>query len=139
MQPDVGLRADPHQAHSNKRLTHSAGLAGIATLTSRLLGLAREIVLAAIFGAGNEMDAFSVAFRIPNLARDLFAEGAMSSALVPSFARQRTLHGKSRAWQLGRNVLTVLLLVTSNLACLGIVFADRLVALIAPDFAAVPG
>ena len=76
--------ARPRSWLSN-RLARSAGLAGVATLTSRVLGLARESVLAALFGAGNEMDAFLVAFRIPNLARDLFAEGAMSAAFVPTF------------------------------------------------------
>ena len=69
------------------RLVRSAGLIGAATMTSRVLGVARETVLAALFGAGNEMDAFNVAFRIPNLVRDLFAEGAMSAAFVPTFTR----------------------------------------------------
>src|SRR5579859_3895443 len=60
------------------RLVRSAGLIGLATMTSRVLGVARETALAALFGAGNDMDAFNVAFRIPNLLRDLFAEGAIS-------------------------------------------------------------
>src|ERR1051325_4395095 len=90
------------------RLARSAGLAGAATLTSRILGLARDQVLAALFGAGNEMDAFNVAFRIPNLVRDLFAEGAMSAAFVPAFTRHLTLHGKPAAWRLGNSVLTAL-------------------------------
>ena len=55
-----------------------------------MLGLVRDQVLAALFGAGNEMDAFIVAFRIPNLVRDLFAEGAMSAAFVPTFTRHLT-------------------------------------------------
>jgi len=66
------------------RLARSAGLIGAATMTSRVLGVARELVLAALFGAGDAMDAFFVAFRIPNLVRDLFAEGAMSAAFVRS-------------------------------------------------------
>ncbi len=70
---------------SGGRLARSAGVAGAATLASRILGLARDQMLAALFGAGNEMDAFIVAFRIPNLVRDLFAEGAMSAAFVPTF------------------------------------------------------
>ena len=69
------------------RLARSAGLIGAATMTSRMLGVVREIVLAALFGAGNDMDAFNVAFRVPNLLRDLFAEGAMSAAFVPTFTR----------------------------------------------------
>ena len=78
------------------RLARSAGAAGAATLASRILGLARDQVLAALFGAGNDMDAFIVAFRMPNLVRDLFAEGAMSAAFVPTFTRHLTLHGKTR-------------------------------------------
>ena len=61
-------------------------------MASRILGVAREMVLAALFGAGNgvEMDAFNVAFRVPNLLRDLFAEGAMTAAFVPTFTRTLT-------------------------------------------------
>ena len=66
-------------------------------------------MLAALFGAGNDMDAFIVAFRIPNLVRDLFAEGAMSAAFVPTFTRRLTLHGKDDAWRLGNNLLNALL------------------------------
>ena len=68
-------------------MARSAGLISIATMASRVLGVARETVLAAFFGAGSgpEMDAFNVAFRVPNLLRDLFAEGAMTAAFVPTF------------------------------------------------------
>ena len=101
----------PPDAASSERIAHSAGLAGIATLTSRVLGVARETVLAAYFGAGNDYDAYLVAFRIPNLMRDLFAEGAMSAAFVPTFTRHLTLHGKPAAWRLGNNVINALLVV----------------------------
>jgi putative peptidoglycan lipid II flippase len=84
-------------------------------------------MLAALFGAGNEMDAFIVAFRIPNLVRDLFAEGAMSAAFVPTFTRHLTLRGKDDAWRLGNNVLNALLMVTGALVVAGIVFAAPLV------------
>ncbi|MFN7916053.1 MAG: murein biosynthesis integral membrane protein MurJ [Vicinamibacterales bacterium] len=122
-----------------ERLAHAAGLAGAATLTSRILGLVREQVLAALFGAGDTMDAFNVAFRIPNLVRDLFAEGAMSSAFVPTFTKHLTLHGKADAWRLGNNVINALLLVTGVLVVLGYAFAGPLVTLFAPSFGAVPG
>ena len=75
-------------------LARSAASAGAATMTSRILGVVREQVLAALFGAGNAMDAYNVAFRIPNLVRDLFAEGAMSSAFVPTFTRHLTTDGQ---------------------------------------------
>ena len=103
------------------------------------LGLVREQVLAALFGAGDQMDAYLVAFRIPNLIRDLFAEGAMSAAFVPTFTRHLTLHGKEDAWRLGNNVLNALLLITGALVALGFVFAEPLVTLYAESFAAVPG
>src|SRR3954463_4254741 len=121
------------------RLARSAGLAGLATLASRVLGLLRDQVLAALFGAGNDMDAFVVAFRIPNLVRDLFAEGAMSAAFVPAFTRELTSEGKDAAWRLGNNVLNALLLTTGALVLAGIVFARPLIEVYAGDFARVPG
>lgn len=127
----------PDQRHPG--LARSAGLAGAATLASRVLGLVRDQVLAALFGAGNDMDAFNVAFRIPNLVRDLFAEGAMSAAFVPTFTRHLTLHGKAAAWRLGNNVLNALLIATLVLVTVGIVFARPLVTIYAGDYAAVPG
>jgi putative peptidoglycan lipid II flippase len=108
-------------------------------MTSRVLGVVREQVLAAYFGAGNAMDAFNVAFRIPNLVRDLFAEGAMSAAFVPTFTRKLTNEGRESAWRLGNNVITALLVITTLLVVLGIVFAESLVRLFAGDYADVPG
>jgi putative peptidoglycan lipid II flippase len=108
-------------------------------MTSRLLGLVRDQVLASMFGAGNAMDAFNVAFRIPNLVRDLFAEGAMSAAFVPVFMRQLASGDKPSAWRLGNNVINALLVVTGLLVALGIVFAPPLVGAFAADYAAVPG
>src|SRR5687767_2583468 len=108
-------------------------------MTSRILGLVRDQVLAYFFGAGDAMDAYRVGFRIPNLLRDLFAEGAMSAAFVPTFTRQLTLSGKPRAWQLGNSVITALIAITIPLTILGIVFAEPLVRLYAEDFSLVPG
>ena len=102
-------------------------------MTSRILGLAREQVLAAFFGASHDisMDAYNVAFRIPNLLRDLFAEGAMSSAFVPTFTDYLTSRGKDAAWRVATNVITALIVVTGVLVVLGIVFAEPLVHLLA--------
>src|SRR3954464_12098571 len=107
---------------SGRGLARHAGLTGAATLVSRVLGLARDQVLAAYFGAGNEMDAFVVAFRIPNLVRDLFAEGAMSAAFVPTFTRELTLRGKRDAWRLGNNVLNALIITTGVIVVFGMIF-----------------
>jgi putative peptidoglycan lipid II flippase len=108
-------------------------------MTSRVLGVVREQVLASLFGAGNAMDAYNVAFRIPNLVRDLFAEGAMSSAFVPTFTRHLTTEGKESAWRLGNYVVNGLIVITTGLVVLGIVFADPLVNLFAAAYRSVPG
>ena len=92
-----------------------------------------------MFGAGNEMDAFIVAFRMPNLVRDLFGEGSMSAAFVPTFTRVLTVEGRNAAWRLGNNVLNALLVVTGSLVAIGLVLAQPIVAAYAADFAAVPG
>ena len=121
------------------QLARSAGAAGAATLASRVLGLVRDQVLAARFGAGNDMDAFNIAFRVPNLVRDLFAEGAMSAAFVPTFTTHLTRHGKAEAWRLGNNVVNALLVVTGIIVAVGVAFAPQIVSAYAGDFAAVPG
>jgi putative peptidoglycan lipid II flippase len=139
MKPDTV--SDPGQPVPRRAggIARYAGVTGIATLASRLLGLGRDQVLAAFFGAGNQMDAFVVAFRIPNLVRDLFAEGAMSAAFVPTFTHELTLNGKTAAWKLANNVLNALLITTGTLVVLGIVFARPLIDVYAGDFAHVPG
>ena len=138
--PAVASPEPPHGGSlSATRLAKSAGIIGSATLTSRLLGLVRDQVLAYLFGAGNAMDAFNVAYRIPNLMRDLFAEGAMSAAFVPTFTRRLTEKGKAAAWQLGNQLINTLVVVTGVLVLLGILFADPLARLLAGDYADVPG
>ena len=108
-------------------------------MTSRVLGVVREQVLAALFGAGNAMDAYNVAFRIPNLVRDLFAEGAMSSAFVPTFTRHLANDGRESAWRLGNYVVNGLIVITAGIVVLGIVFAAPLVDLFAAAYRSVPG
>ena len=129
----------PKSEGGHPRLARSAGVLGLATITSRILGLVRDQVLAFYFGAGDANDAFRVASRLPNLVRDLFAEGAMSAAFVPTFTRQLTLHGRERAWHLANSVINALLLVTGVLVLAGIIFADPLVRLFASEFSDVPG
>jgi putative peptidoglycan lipid II flippase len=108
-------------------------------MASRVLGLVRDQVLAYLFGAGDAMDAYRVGFRIPNLLRDLFAEGAMSAAFVPTFTRHLQESGRESAWRLANLVITALAVITGVLVLLGIVFAEPLVRLLAAEYEQVPG
>ena len=126
-------------APSGDRLTRSAGVVSLATLTSRVLGLVRDQALAYRFGAGDAMDAFLVALRVPNLLRELFAEGAMNAAFVPVFMRRLAAAGREAAWRLGAQLINVLAVVTGGLVVAGIVFAEPLTRLVAGDYQAVPG
>ena len=130
-----------HQAAPAREtgLARAAGIVSLATLASRLLGLIREQIFAAFFGAGLAVDAFQVAFRIPNLLRDLFAEGAMSAAFVPTLTRVQETEGREAAMRLANLVMNFLVVTVSAICILGIVFADHIVPLMAPGFGQVPG
>lgn len=132
-------RPELRRGMTERSVLRSAGVIGVATMTSRVLGLVRDQVLAYFFGAGDAMDAFRIAFRLPNVLRDLFAEGAMSAALVPTFTRSLALGGKPAAWRLGSNLMNVMLLLTGSLVVAAIVFAEPLVRLYAGDYREVPG
>ncbi len=123
------------EAHVAKR----AGLVGAATLLSRVAGLLRDQVMATLFGAGFATDAFNVAFRIPNLLRDLFAEGAMSSAFVPTFTEHHLKRGEAAAWALGRQLMMTLLALLLGVCVLGWIFTPELVRAFAGGFERVPG
>ena len=120
------------------RITSAAFSVGIAVLISRFLGLAREVVLARYFGAGLHTDAFNVAYRIPNLLRDLFAEGALSSAFVPTFIRRMTQDGKEQAWLLANRVLSALLVIMGALTLIVFFGAKIFVYLLASGYASIP-
>jgi putative peptidoglycan lipid II flippase len=113
----------------------ASGKLSAAILASRVLGLAREVVFAALFGAGAIADAYAVAFRIPNLLRDLFAEGALSSAFVPTFTSAMRQDGEARAHVLGHLTMSCILVVTGTLAALGLVFAEPIVLAFSAGFA----
>jgi len=116
----------------------AAGRVSIAVMASRILGLVREQVMAAVFGAGPAMDAWLVAFRIPNMLRDLFAEGAFSSAFVPTFTRTVQENGKREAWLLASLVINGLLIVLGLFAVILLFFSDFFVHLLAGGFASDP-
>ncbi len=116
------------------KIMGSASKMAMATFTSRILGLVREQAMAAIFGASGITDAFNVAYRIPNMLRDLFAEGAFSPAFVPVFTE-----AKNKDFNTARRLLwsmfIVLLILTVFVCLLMIIFAPEIVATIAPRFA----
>ncbi len=120
-------------------VARSAAVMGVATSLSRVAGLAREQVFAFLFGAGDFTDAFNVAYRIPNLLRDLFAEGAMSSAFVPTFNEALTRDGRDEAFRLTNRVLSALLVIVGTITIVGILTSPWLVGLLAGEYRTVPG
>jgi len=124
---------------SGRGLVRSTGIISGLIFLSRLLGLVREQVFATLLGAGLYADAFQAAFRIPNLLRDLFAEGALSAAFVPTYTRALTEGGPERAYRLANRLMTLLAVVLVALVVIGFIFAEPLVRTLAPGFAKVPG
>lgn len=108
-------------------------------MCSRVLGLIREQVFAGLFGAGYAYDAFVVAFRIPNLLRDLFAEGALSAAFITVFSEYDSKRGPEATWRLASNVLIFFAILISALTLVGMYMAGPIVNLLAPDFSLIPG
>jgi putative peptidoglycan lipid II flippase len=124
---------------SKTSLAGKAGSVSAAILISRILGVGREIVMARYFGAGFYTDAFNTAYRIPNLMRDLFAEGALSSAFIPTFVRQMNHQGRESAWRLANNVINTLLILLGA-GTLVIYFGARIfVFLLAAGYSSIPG
>src|SRR6478736_662923 len=117
-------------ADDRRMSTRATGVVGIAILSSRVLGLVREMVFAGLFGAGRNLDAFLMAFRLPNLLRDLFAEGALSTAFITTFSGKIAKEGDESAWRLANKVATLTAVFMSAVTLLGIVFAPQLVDLL---------
>jgi len=127
-------------AQDTGKIARSAGSVGVAVMLSRVIGLVREQVFAIFFGAGFAFDAFVVAFRIPNLLRDLFGEGALSAAFVTVFSDYETNKGERETWLLAGNVLVFIAVLLSCLTLLGTLFAEEIVrAMVEAGFEAIPG
>lgn len=119
-------------------VSRAAGSVSIAIMISRALGLVREMIMARYFGAGIYTDAFNVAYRIPNLLRDLFAEGALSSAFVPTFIRYLNQGGAREAWLLANRVVNALLIILGAVTLFLFFGAPGFVYLLAAGYAEVP-
>jgi putative peptidoglycan lipid II flippase len=122
----------------DKRIAKAAGIIGLATFLSRILGLVRDIVVANSFGAKMAADAFYAAYRIPNFLRELFAEGSMSAGFIPVFTEYLTTKSKDEAKGLANAVFTILMLILSAITLLGILFAPIIVRILAPGFISDP-
>jgi putative peptidoglycan lipid II flippase len=131
----AGERAE----HPRDSFLKSAGIVSAAVGVSRITGLVRESVLSWLFGAGAIFDAYAVGYRIANLARDLFAEGALSSAFVPTFTRYLTTKTREDARDLSNITATCLIVIVGALCALGMIFSASFVEIFAPGFHAVPG
>jgi len=124
---------------SRANVARNAGIVSLAVMASRVLGLVRDQIFAALFGAGLQYDAFLTAFRVPNLLRDLLAEGALSSAFVTTFTQTLQQKGKEAAIRLSNRVATLIVAVIAAISIFAWIFTPEIVRLLAPGFFAVPG
>jgi putative peptidoglycan lipid II flippase len=122
-----------------ENLARRAGAVSAATAGSRVLGLIREQVFAHLFGAGLYTDAFVAAFRIPNLLRDLFAEGALSAAFIPAFTKKLSLDGREKAFYLFNVVGNAMVVILALIVAAGIFATPWVVSAIAPGFEKIAG
>jgi putative peptidoglycan lipid II flippase len=139
--PELTAEPATHPELSNNKsqtkqtsVARSAGIVSIAVMFSRVLGLVREMVFAHYFGAGFLYDAYQAAFTIPNVLRDLFAEGALSAAFVKVFTDYQINKSEQEAWRLASLVLNALAVIMSIITILGILLAPYLVPLITRGF-----
>ena len=130
--PHSPLRT-PHSDPTPHSVARSAGIVSVAVMGSRVLGLVREQVFSSFFGASFANVAFQVAFRIPNLLRDLFAEGALSAAFVATFSQTLTKQGEREAWRLANLVNNGLIIALSFITVLGIIFSPEIVSFLIRD------
>jgi putative peptidoglycan lipid II flippase len=127
--PEPELGAAPPDDGQHRRLAVSTAIFGIATGLSRVLGLVREMVAAYFFGAAGPINAFTVAFQIPNLIRALVADAALSSAFVPVFSDLLEKGERRRAWRVASSMFYLMLLGLTALTCIFILVAPRVIGL----------
>ena len=128
------MSIDKDSRKNNIDIAKSAGVIGIATLFSRILGFFRDIVIARLFGVYIYAQAFVIAFKIPNLFRDFVGEGATNSAFVPVFSEYKINRSKEEFWELANVVFISLAAVVLAITVLGIIFSPFIIRLVAPGF-----
>ena len=130
--PEVFEPPEPEKSRGG--VARSAAFFSIATAVSRVVGLGREILVAAMFGINGPMSAFTIAFQIPNLMRSLFADSALQTAFIPVFVAELEKGNRKEAFRLAVNAALLLLVLTGLLSALFILLAPVLVPLFAPGF-----
>lgn len=124
----------PQPAHPDQPLLRAVATVGGATVTSRLLGFARDVGIAALLGAGAVADAFFVVLQLANFFRRLLAESALNAAFVPVWLRIKATEGEAAAWRFFRGVFEAMALLAGAVALIGLFYADTIVGVIAPGF-----
>jgi putative peptidoglycan lipid II flippase len=133
------LSSEESETVSEKRkMTRAAGVVGFWTFLSRVLGFVRDVIIALFMGAGLGADAFFVAFRIPNLLRRLFAEGALSAAFIPTFVETLEKEGKAEAARLACIAFTFASILLAVVTVIGITCSPWIVRVFAPGFFDIP-
>lgn len=121
-----------------KQIVRAAGVLGAATIISRIMGMVRDMMVARLFGAGFATDAFVAAFQIPNMLRRFFAEGALTSAFVPTFSECYTKKGTAEAREVANICFTLLIIVMAVVTLLGMLFSPQIVHCMFPGFREFP-
>ncbi len=123
---------------TNTKIAKSAGVIGLGTIISRVLGFVRDVVIARYFGTAVYAQAFVVSFRIPNLLRDLVAEGATNAALVPVLSEYRARNTEEKFWQLVSSIFKIVSIILIFVTIAGILLSPIIVRIIAPGFMSQP-
>lgn len=134
----MSIKKTPLRENSHRGIARSAAVISLAALASRILGFTRDMVIARMFGIYVYAQAFVIAFKIPNLFRDVLAEGASNAAVVPVLCEYAGKRSREEFWELANVVLNLLLIILSALTLAGVIFAPVIVHIAAPGFAASP-
>jgi putative peptidoglycan lipid II flippase len=119
----------------SKQIAKAALVVMFAFVLSRILGLAREMIISSHFGTSGELDAYLAAFRIPDILFQIVAGGALASAFLPTFTQHLAQDDEGGAWRLASAIINLVIVILSSLALLGAVFAPLLVRyVVAPGF-----
>src|SRR5262249_42033450 len=125
--------------HEHRQLLKSASLISTLTIVSRIFGYIRDSRIAFLLGAGTAADAYTTAYRIPNLLRRLVGEGAVSAAFIPVFTQYIAHKKEEDAWEFANTMLTLIMIFLTAITILGILLSPLIVRLFASGFGDTPG